>query len=46
MFLCDYKQLDGVETNTLNGKKQYLMAPLVLLHQTPAKRLVPIAIQV
>ncbi|XP_030274659.1 arachidonate 15-lipoxygenase B-like [Sparus aurata] len=45
IFLVDYKLLDGVETNTINGKKQYLMAPLVLLHQTPHNQLKPVAIQ-
>uniref|UniRef100_A0A3Q1G8W1 Arachidonate 15-lipoxygenase B-like n=1 Tax=Acanthochromis polyacanthus TaxID=80966 RepID=A0A3Q1G8W1_9TELE len=30
IYLCDYKRLDGLEANTINGKKQYLMAPLVL----------------
>ncbi|KAA8577863.1 hypothetical protein FQN60_002442, partial [Etheostoma spectabile] len=45
IFLCDYKRLDGVKANTINGKKQYLMAPLVLLHRTPDDELMPIAIQ-
>ncbi|XP_032433730.1 arachidonate 15-lipoxygenase B-like [Xiphophorus hellerii] len=45
IFLCDYKQMDGVETNTINDEKQYLMAPLVLLHKTPDDKLMPIAIQ-
>ncbi|XP_020504079.2 arachidonate 12-lipoxygenase, 12R-type-like [Labrus bergylta] len=45
IYLCDYKQLDGVKPNTINGKKQYLMAPLVLLHKTPDDKLMPIAIQ-
>ncbi|XP_028445223.1 arachidonate 5-lipoxygenase-like [Perca flavescens] len=45
IFLCDYKRLDGVKANTINGKKQYLMAPLVLLHKTPDDKLMPIAIQ-
>uniref|UniRef100_A0A3Q2ZE72 Hydroperoxide isomerase ALOXE3-like n=1 Tax=Kryptolebias marmoratus TaxID=37003 RepID=A0A3Q2ZE72_KRYMA len=45
IFLCDYKILDGVKTNTINGKKQYLMAPLVLLQKTPDGKLMPIAIQ-
>ncbi|KAK2863536.1 hypothetical protein Q5P01_003069 [Channa striata] len=45
IFLCDYKTLDGLQPNTINGKKQYLMAPLVLLHKTPDDKLVPIAIQ-
>ncbi|KAM6941507.1 polyunsaturated fatty acid lipoxygenase ALOX15B-like isoform 1-T1 [Lycodopsis pacificus] len=45
IFLCDYKHLDGLKTNIINGKKQYLMAPLVLLHKTPDDQLMPIAIQ-
>ncbi|XP_024658423.2 arachidonate 12-lipoxygenase, 12R-type [Maylandia zebra] len=45
IFLCDYKRLDGVKANTINGKKQYLMAPLVLLHKDPHDKLMPIAIQ-
>ncbi|XP_036069662.1 polyunsaturated fatty acid lipoxygenase ALOX8-like [Oryzias melastigma] len=44
IFLCDYKILDKVTTNTISGKKQYLTAPLVLLHQTE-DRMMPIAIQ-
>ncbi|XP_068583384.1 LOW QUALITY PROTEIN: polyunsaturated fatty acid lipoxygenase ALOX15B-like [Cebidichthys violaceus] len=45
VFLCDYKHLDGIKTNIINGKKQYLMAPLVLLHKTPDDQLMPVAIQ-
>ncbi|KAK2817137.1 hypothetical protein Q5P01_025328 [Channa striata] len=45
IFLCDYKGLDGVNPNTINGKKQYLMAPLVLLHKTRDNKLMPVAIQ-
>uniref|UniRef100_A0A7N8XYP0 Hydroperoxide isomerase ALOXE3-like n=1 Tax=Mastacembelus armatus TaxID=205130 RepID=A0A7N8XYP0_9TELE len=45
IFLCDYKRLDGLKPNTINGKKQYLMAPLVLLHKRPDDTLMPIAIQ-
>ncbi|PWA29341.1 hypothetical protein CCH79_00014016, partial [Gambusia affinis] len=45
IFLCDYKQMDGVKANTINDKKQYLMAPLVLFHKTPDDKLMPIAIQ-
>ncbi|RVE76118.1 hypothetical protein OJAV_G00005910 [Oryzias javanicus] len=45
IFLCDYKHLDGVKTNTINGKKQYLMAPLVLIQKTADEKLMPIAIQ-
>ncbi|XP_068606654.1 arachidonate 12-lipoxygenase, 12R-type-like [Brachionichthys hirsutus] len=45
IFLCDYKRLDGLKANVINGKKQHLMAPLVLLHKTPEDQLMPIAIQ-
>ncbi|XP_078022370.1 polyunsaturated fatty acid lipoxygenase ALOX15B-like isoform X2 [Epinephelus lanceolatus] len=45
IFLCDYKRLDGLKANTINGKQQYLMAPLVLLHKTPDDKLMSIAIQ-
>ncbi|KAM7008635.1 arachidonate 12-lipoxygenase, 12R-type-like [Tautogolabrus adspersus] len=45
IYLLDYKQLDGVTPNVINGKKQYLTAPLVLLHKTPDDKLMPIAIQ-
>ncbi|KAM3623784.1 uncharacterized protein V6R79_015472 [Siganus canaliculatus] len=45
IFLCDYKCLDGVEANTINDKKQYMAAPLVLLQKTPDDQLMPIAIQ-
>ncbi|XP_072241092.1 polyunsaturated fatty acid lipoxygenase ALOX15B-like [Leuresthes tenuis] len=45
IFLCDYKHLEGVRANIINGKQQYLMAPLVLLQKTPDDKLMPIAIQ-
>ncbi|KAM9362638.1 arachidonate 12-lipoxygenase, 12R-type-like [Symphorus nematophorus] len=45
IFLCDYNRLDGVKPNTINGKQQYLMSPLMLLHKTPDDKLMPIAIQ-
>ncbi|XP_078022375.1 polyunsaturated fatty acid lipoxygenase ALOX15B-like [Epinephelus lanceolatus] len=45
IFLCDYKRLEGVKANTIHGKQQYLMAPLVLLHKTPDDELMPVAIQ-
>uniref|UniRef100_A0A1A7WEZ7 Arachidonate 15-lipoxygenase, type B n=3 Tax=Iconisemion striatum TaxID=60296 RepID=A0A1A7WEZ7_9TELE len=45
IFLCDYKNMDGVKANIINGKQQYLMAPLVLLQKTPDEQLMPIAIQ-
>ncbi|KAG7221852.1 hypothetical protein INR49_017028, partial [Caranx melampygus] len=45
IYLCDYKRLNGAKPNIINGKKHYLMAPLVLLHKTPDDKLMPIAIQ-
>ncbi|RVE68800.1 hypothetical protein OJAV_G00095080 [Oryzias javanicus] len=45
IFLCDYTILEGVEANTINGKKQYLTAPLVLLHKNQKDEMMPIAIQ-
>uniref|UniRef100_A0AAY5K914 Lipoxygenase domain-containing protein n=1 Tax=Esox lucius TaxID=8010 RepID=A0AAY5K914_ESOLU len=45
MFLVDYKNLDGVTANVINGKQQYLTAPLVLLHKNTDDTLKPIAIQ-
>uniref|UniRef100_A0A1A8HVV7 Arachidonate 15-lipoxygenase, type B n=3 Tax=Nothobranchius TaxID=28779 RepID=A0A1A8HVV7_NOTKU len=45
IFLCDYKNMDGVQANIVNGKQQYLMAPLVLLQKTPDDKMMPIAIQ-
>uniref|UniRef100_A0A8C6S5M3 Lipoxygenase domain-containing protein n=1 Tax=Neogobius melanostomus TaxID=47308 RepID=A0A8C6S5M3_9GOBI len=45
MFLCDYKDLDGVTTSHINDEEQYLAAPLVLFHKTPDDELKPVAIQ-
>ncbi|XP_077381031.1 arachidonate 12-lipoxygenase, 12R-type-like [Festucalex cinctus] len=45
IYLCDYKNLDGMPANIIQGIQQYLMAPLVLLHKRPDDKLMPIAIQ-
>ncbi|XP_033986242.1 arachidonate 8S-lipoxygenase-like isoform X1 [Trematomus bernacchii] len=45
IFLCDYKLLDGLTPNIIDGKQQYMAAPLVLLHKTPHDELMPLAIQ-
>ncbi|XP_046901366.1 polyunsaturated fatty acid lipoxygenase ALOX15B-like [Hypomesus transpacificus] len=45
IYLVDYKQLDGVTANVINGKQQYITAPLVLLQKTPNDKLMPVAIQ-
>lgn len=46
VFLVDYRLLDGLPANTVNGKQNYLTAPLVLLHLNSNNRLLPVAIQV
>ncbi|CAJ0931388.1 unnamed protein product [Ranitomeya imitator] len=47
VFLADYKILQGVPTNDrINGKPQYLTAPMCLLWKDPQDQLLPIAIQV
>ncbi|KAH0626128.1 hypothetical protein JD844_000909 [Phrynosoma platyrhinos] len=45
VFIVDYKILQDIPTNTIEGQPQYMTAPLCLLYQTPAKDLIPIAIQ-
>ncbi|XP_077460931.1 arachidonate 12-lipoxygenase, 12R-type-like [Stigmatopora argus] len=45
IYLCDFKNLDGMSANIVDGVQQHLMAPLVLLHQRPDDNLMPIAIQ-
>ncbi|XP_041825974.1 polyunsaturated fatty acid lipoxygenase ALOX15B-like [Melanotaenia boesemani] len=45
VFMVDYRLLDGLTANTVNGKQNYLTAPLALLHLDSNNQLLPIAIQ-
>ncbi|KAG9338983.1 hypothetical protein JZ751_024381 [Albula glossodonta] len=45
LFLLDYKVVEGVPPNTVNGQQQYLAAPLCLLYYNQQGELKPIAIQ-
>ncbi|XP_041840773.1 arachidonate 12-lipoxygenase, 12S-type [Melanotaenia boesemani] len=45
IYLLDYAIMDGIPTNTIKGKPQYVAAPLCLLYQHPDNGLIPIAIQ-
>ncbi|XP_075054925.1 hydroperoxide isomerase ALOXE3-like [Mixophyes fleayi] len=46
IFLADYKFLHGIPpNNSINGKQQYIAAPMCLLWKNNQNQLVPIAIQ-
>ncbi|XP_062993289.1 polyunsaturated fatty acid lipoxygenase ALOX15B-like [Elgaria multicarinata webbii] len=45
IYIVDYKILQDIPTNTIDGQPQYMAAPLCLFYQTPSGDLVPIAIQ-
>ncbi|XP_077380665.1 arachidonate 12-lipoxygenase, 12R-type-like [Festucalex cinctus] len=45
VYLCDYKNLDGILAHSIQGRQQHLVTPLVLLHKRPDDKLMPIAIQ-
>ncbi|XP_023279662.1 arachidonate 5-lipoxygenase-like [Seriola lalandi dorsalis] len=45
IYLLDYAIMDGIPTNTIKGKPQYIAAPLCLMYQHPDEGLIPVAIQ-
>ncbi|XP_076150077.1 hydroperoxide isomerase ALOXE3-like [Alosa pseudoharengus] len=45
IYLCDYRRLAGLPVPVINGKQQYITAPLCLLYKNPEDKLLPIAIQ-
>ncbi|XP_046899131.1 polyunsaturated fatty acid lipoxygenase ALOX15B [Hypomesus transpacificus] len=45
IFLLDYEVLEDVPANVINGRQQYLSAPLCLLHLDQQGKLKPVAIQ-
>ncbi|XP_075896547.1 arachidonate 12-lipoxygenase, 12S-type isoform X2 [Nelusetta ayraudi] len=46
IYILDYAIIDGIPSNTIRGKLQYIAAPICLLYQHPDGNLMPIAIQV
>ncbi|XP_045442639.1 polyunsaturated fatty acid lipoxygenase ALOX12-like [Pipistrellus kuhlii] len=46
LFEADFILLDGIQANVIQGEKQYLAAPLVMLKMEPSEKLLPIVIQI
>uniref|UniRef100_A0A8C3Y5Z3 Lipoxygenase domain-containing protein n=1 Tax=Catharus ustulatus TaxID=91951 RepID=A0A8C3Y5Z3_CATUS len=45
VFLADYALLEGLPTNVIEGRPQFVAAPLCLLWLNPSGQLLPVAIQ-
>ncbi|XP_078527360.1 hydroperoxide isomerase ALOXE3-like [Lissotriton helveticus] len=46
IFIADYKILEGLPVNVLDGRLQYLAAPLCLFYLSPLEEMIPLAIQI
>ncbi|XP_059936614.1 polyunsaturated fatty acid lipoxygenase ALOX12 isoform X4 [Mesoplodon densirostris] len=46
LFEADFILLDGIPANVIQGEKQYLAAPLVMLKMDTSGKLLPMAIQI
>ncbi|XP_054565604.1 polyunsaturated fatty acid lipoxygenase ALOX12-like isoform X1 [Eptesicus fuscus] len=46
LFEADFILLDGILPNVIQGEKQYLAAPLVMLKMEPSGKLLPMVIQI
>ncbi|XP_078525147.1 hydroperoxide isomerase ALOXE3-like [Lissotriton helveticus] len=45
IFIADYKILEGIQGNILDGHQQYMASPLCLFYLTPQDEMIPLAIQ-
>ncbi|XP_069502468.1 hydroperoxide isomerase ALOXE3-like [Ambystoma mexicanum] len=46
IYMVDYKVLDGMPANVIQGRQQYIAAPMCLLYKTPEDEVIPLAIQI
>uniref|UniRef100_A0A8C3WNT6 Lipoxygenase domain-containing protein n=1 Tax=Catagonus wagneri TaxID=51154 RepID=A0A8C3WNT6_9CETA len=46
LYLVDHAILSGLRSSDINGRPQFVAAPLTLLHQRPGGPLLPLAIQI
>ncbi|EPQ07634.1 Arachidonate 12-lipoxygenase, 12S-type [Myotis brandtii] len=46
LFEADFILLDGIPANVIQGEKQYLAAPFVMLKMEPSGKLLPMVIQI